>query len=202
MKTHLNSELKRCKWCSEDPRYRAYHDYEWGVFVKNDTILFEFILLEGAQAGLSWTTILYRREEYRLAFDQFDFEKIALYGDQKIEELMQNPGIIRNRAKIRSAIKNAQAFQKILQEFGSFINYTQTFFPEPLPLLRKANSLKDIPVENEISKKMSLDIKKRGFTFFGSVICYSHLQATGAINDHTQECFLYAENINKPLGNS
>ena len=191
MNNPLNSGLRRCSWCSEDPIYQAYHDQEWGLFVQDDKVLFEFILLEGAQAGLSWTTILFRRDHYRLAFDDYDYHKIALYGEEKVESLMQNPGIIRNRAKIKSTITNAQAFLKIQNEFGSFIQYTQQFFPEPLPFIRRAKKKSDIPVENEISQAMSKDMKKRGFKFFGSVICYAYLQATGAINDHTEDCFLF-----------
>lgn len=189
MKTHLDLSLPRCTWCTDDETYRAYHDYEWGELIQDDALLFEFVLLEGAQAGLNWLTILKRREAYRLAFDGFNPHIIAQYSEDKLEALMQDPGIIRNRAKIKSAVTNAKAFLNLVQDFGSFYTYTMRFFPGNKPLIQIPEKNSDIPVQNEISIAMSKDMKKRGFTFFGPVICYAHLQATGAINDHLKTCF-------------
>ncbi len=186
----IDLNLPRCTWCSQDETYIRYHDKEWGVQVKEDKPLFEFLTLEGAQAGLSWITILKRREAYRQAFANFDFEKVALFDEMDKIALINNPGIIRNKAKINSAVTNAQAFIKIKEEFDSFYNYTMHFFPNGEPIVNHFESHDQIPVETEISKAMSKDMKKRGFSFFGSVICYAHLQATGAVNDHIQTCFL------------
>ncbi len=186
----IDASLSRCTWCSNDPDYMAYHDKEWGVLVTEDRLLFEFLTLEGAQAGLSWITILKRRENYRKAFDGFDFVKISQYSALKMEELMNNPGIIRNKAKIRSAVNNAQCFIKVLEEFGGFFPYTMHFFSDNKPIINHPEYHTSIPVKSAISMAMSRDMKKRGFTFFGPVICYAHLQATGAINDHIKTCFL------------
>jgi len=185
----MEEGLTRCAWCTNNPVYTRYHDEEWGVLIEDDRQLFEFIVLEGAQAGLNWLTILLRREEYRMAFDQFDYEIIARYEEGKVQELMQNPGIIRHQAKIRSTITNARAFIEIQKEFGSFLNYTRSFFPDTFPIIQRPKDQKAMLTENGISKNMSRDMKKRGFKFFGSVICYAHLQATGAINDHFAYCF-------------
>ncbi len=183
-------ELPRCHWCVGNPLYQSYHDQEWGKLIEDDATLFEFLILEGAQAGLSWITILQRREFYREAFDQFDYKKIANYSDEKMAELMSNPGIIRNKAKILSSVQNAQAFIRVQEEYGSFFNFTRTFFPGEFPLINRPAEFKDIPVKSDISMNMSASMKKKGFSFFGPIICYAHLQATGAINDHVQSCYL------------
>lgn len=188
-------ETPRCHWCLGSPLYQAYHDQEWGQMVQDDATLFEFLILEGAQAGLSWITILQRREHYRQAFDHFDYEKIALYTDEKLNQLLLNPGIIRNKAKIRSSVQNAQAFIRVQAEHGSFFNFTRSFFPNEFPLVNRPLQFKDIPVQSEISIAMSAAMKKKGFSFFGPVICYAHLQATGAINDHIASCFLAPEPV-------
>lgn len=178
----------RCGWCTADPIYIKYHDKEWGQLVTEDQILFEFLTLESAQAGLSWLTILRKRENYRKAFHHFEVQKVANMTEQDIERLMQDKGIVRNRLKIKAAISNAQYFIQIQQEFGSFYNYTLAFFPERKPILNQFKSLKDVPVSSIESDAMSRDMKKRGFKFFGSVICYAHLQATGFVNDHLVDC--------------
>lgn len=183
---------KRCGWCGTDPLYVEYHDREWGKPVYDDRLLFEFIVLESAQAGLSWITILKKRENYRKAFDNFDPEKIAQYDEEKIEELMQNEGIIRNRRKIEAAIENAKAFLKIQEEFGSFAVYAWKFIGGK-PKRNSWMSLQQVPATSPESDAMSKDMKKRGFKFFGSTICYAHMQATGMINDHLVECFRYDE---------
>lgn len=186
----------RCFWANtDDLLYQAYHDQEWGVPVHDDCILFEFLLLEGAQAGLSWYTILRKRHNYRLAFDGFDPQKIAAYGDQKVEQLMANPGIIRNRLKINAAIRNAQAFLKVQQEFGSFNAYLWEFVGGK-PVINSWTTGHEIPAETDISRKMSKDLLKRGFRFVGPTICYAHMQAVGLVNDHTTDCFRYQEILN------
>lgn len=179
----------RCGWCTADPLYIKYHDEEWGKLITEDQILFEFLILESAQAGLSWLTILRKRENYRKAFHHFEVQKVANMTEQDVERLMQDKGIVRNRLKIKAAISNAQYFIQIQQEFGSFYNYTLSFFPEQKPILSQLKSLKDVPVSSIESDAMSRDMKKRGFKFFGSVICYAHLQATGFVNDHLVDCF-------------
>lgn len=178
----------RCGWCTADPLYIKYHDEEWGKLITEDQILFEFLILESAQAGLSWLTILRKRENYRKAFHHFEVQKVANMTEQDVERLMQDKGIVRNRLKIKAAISNAQYFIQIQQEFGSFYNYTLSFFPEQKPILSQLKSLKDVPVSSIESDAMSRDMKKRGFKFFGSVICYAHLQATGFVNDHLVDC--------------
>lgn len=180
----------RCKWCGTDPLYVEYHDQEWGVPVYDDQKLFEFLTLEGAQAGLSWITILKRREGYRRAFDHYDVAKIARYGQRKVNSLLKDTGIIRNRLKILSVISNAQAFLKIQKEFGSFSDY-QWQFVNGKPLQNARKSLKQIPAKTEISDLFSRDLKKRGFKFVGSTIMYAHMQAVGMVNDHTVDCFRY-----------
>jgi DNA-3-methyladenine glycosylase I len=182
----------RCAWCGEDPLYVAYHDQEWGEPVFDDGTLFEFLILETFQAGLSWITILRKRERFREAFDDFDYKKIASYDEGKYEELMSNPGIIRNRLKIRSAISNAVAFMKIQEEFGSFSDYIWAFVNHK-PIFNEWKSMKELPARTEVSDAISKDLKKRGFKFVGSTVVYAHMQATGMVNDHVVDCFRYAE---------
>ena len=181
---------KRCQWCGSDPLYVKYHDEEWGVPIFDDQKLFEFLVLEGAQAGLSWITILKRREGYRKAFANFEVEKVARFNRKKIESLLQDPGIIRNRLKVESAVKNAQAFIKVQEEFGSFSNY-QWLFVDGEPIANNRKKMKDIPAKTEISDQLSHDLKQRGFSFVGSTIIYAHMQAVGMVNDHVTECFRY-----------
>ncbi|MEM5775696.1 MAG: DNA-3-methyladenine glycosylase I [Anaerolineaceae bacterium] len=186
----------RCGWAQggtlPHDAMTAYHDQEWGVPVSDDRTLFEFLTLEGAQAGLSWATILNRRENYRRALDNFQPELIAQYGDEKAAELLQDAGIIRNRLKIRSVIRNAQAFLKIQREFGSFANYLWAFV-DGAPIQNHAQQMSDIPVKTPLAEKLSKDLIKRGFTFVGPTICYAFMQAVGLVNDHTADCFRYAE---------
>jgi DNA-3-methyladenine glycosylase I len=169
--------------------YIDYHDNEWGVEVHDDRKHFEFLILESAQAGLSWSTVLRKRENYREAFAKFEAAKVAEYTDEHVAALMDNKGIIRNRAKILAAINNAQQFLKVQQEFGSFDSYLRSFLPDRKPIVNSWTDLKDIPPRSELSDQISTDMKKRGFKFFGSTICYSHLQAVGLINDHADYCF-------------
>jgi len=183
---------KRCGWCEGNELYEAYHDNEWGVPVRDDKTLFEFLLLETFQAGLSWITILKKRENFREAFDDFDYEKIAHYSEEKIQELLQNAGIIRNKLKVRSAVTNAQSFIKIQQEFGSFSNYIWGFVNHE-PIQNKIENYKTAPANTEISDKLSKDLKKRGFKFVGSTVIYAHMQATGMVNDHEVSCFRHNE---------
>jgi len=180
--------LKRCSWCGSNEDYLRYHDTEWGKPTTDEKVLFEFLILEGAQAGLSWITILRRRTGYREAFADFSPQLVAGFNDEDISRLMQNNGIIRNRLKIKSAIKNASLFLSIEEEFGSFYTYILTFFPDQKPINNHPATTAEIPVTSPISDNLSKDMKKRGFTFFGSTICYSFLQATGFINDHTDHC--------------
>ena len=182
----------RCQWAGTDPLYVAYHDLEWGVPVHDDCTLFEFLVLEGAQAGLSWSTILKKRDAYRAAFDGFDPAIVAAYGDAKVAELLANPGIVRNRAKIASAIRNARAFLLVQQEFGSFDAYIWRFVGGRAKQ-NSWRSLSEIPASTPESEAMSKDLQKRGFNFIGPTICYAHMQATGMVNDHTVDCFRYAE---------
>jgi len=172
--------------------YVAYHDDEWGVPVHDDRLLFEFLILEGAQAGLSWITILKKREGYRKAFAGFDVEKVARFTEAKLEKLLLNPAIVRNRLKVKSSVTNAQAFLKVQEEFGSFDNYIWRFV-EGKPIVNRFKSMKDIPAKTDISDAMSKDLKQRGFKFVGSTICYAHMQATGMVNDHTMDCFRYTQ---------
>ena len=182
----------RCAWCTNDLLYIRYHDNEWGVPVHNDRRLFEFLVLEGAQAGLSWITILRKRAAYRKAFDNFDYNKVANYNERKIQALLKDEGIVRNRLKIRSAVQNANAFLKIRDEFGTFNKYIWEFV-DGKPIRNKWKSIKQIPARTELSDILSKDLKQRGFTFVGSTICYAHMQATGMVNDHTVDCFRYQE---------
>lgn len=184
------SDIVRCEWAGSDPRYIAYHDEEWGVPVHDDRTLFEFLILEGAQAGLSWSTILNKRHTYRLAFDQFAPEKVARYDEEKIAALLEDPGIVRNRLKINAAVKNARAFLDVQQAFGSFDAYIWQFVGGS-PRQNAWRSLSDVPAETAESQAMSRDLKKRGFTFVGPTICYAFMQATGMVNDHVVDCFRY-----------
>jgi len=179
---------QRCEWCGNDPLYIKYHDEEWGKPVHDDRIMFEFLILEGAQAGLSWITILRKREHYRKAFAGFDPKKVAKFTEADVERLMSDAGIIRNRLKIKAAISNAKLFLEIQKEFGSFCNYLWGFLPNGKPMMNHYDSSNDIPPTSVLSDKIAADMKKRGFKFFGSTICYSHLQATGLVNDHIDSC--------------
>ncbi len=180
----------RCPWAGDTPIYVKYHDEEWGVPVTDDKTLFEFIILEGAQAGLSWLTVLKKRENYRQLFDGFDVQKVARYSSKKIESLLLNPGIIRNRLKVESAVQNAKAFIKIQEEFGSFSDY-QWRFVDGKPIKNKFKSMKELPSSTKESDALSKDLKKRGFNFVGSTIIYAHMQAVGMVNDHLMSCFRY-----------
>ena len=182
----------RCGWCRDDPLYVEYHDNEWGVPVKNDATLFEFLILEGAQAGLSWITILRKREGYRALFDDFNAQKIARYSDRKLEKILEDPRIVRNRLKVFGARKNARAFLQVQEEFGSFSDYIWGFVDDK-PVQNRWETLKDIPATTPISDTISKDMKRRGFTFVGSTIIYAHMQATGMVNDHTLDCFRHKE---------
>jgi DNA-3-methyladenine glycosylase I len=182
--------MNRCDWSGTDPLYIQYHDEEWGVPVHDDRKLFEFLLLEGVQAGLSWLTVLRKRENYRAAFDGFDPEKIARYDDAKLSALMGNAGIIRNRLKINAAVTNAQAFLKVQEQFGSFDAYIWGFV-DGKPIINHFRTMSEIPASTPLSDAISKDLKKRGFTFVGSTICYAHMQATGMVNDHIVSCFRY-----------
>jgi DNA-3-methyladenine glycosylase I len=184
---------KRCQWVPVDnPLYVKYHDEEWGVPIHDDRLLFEFLVLEGMQAGLSWLTILRKRENFRTAFDHFDPQKIALYNEKKIEELMQNSGIIRNRLKIASAVQNAKTFLDVQAEFGSFDTFIWQFV-KGRPIVNQWNTLKEIPAKTPLSDAISKELKKKGFKFVGSTIIYAHMQATGMVNDHTVDCFRHIE---------
>lgn len=183
---------QRCGWCVGDTLYEAYHDEEWGLPVRDDATIFEFLILETFQAGLSWITVLKKRDNFRKAFDDFDYEKIAKYNQAKKDELLQNPGIIRNKLKIYATVTNAQAFLKIQQEFGTFSNYIWGFVGNK-PIKNKVKNYKEAPANTQISDKLSKDLKKRGFKFVGSTVVYAHMQATGMVNDHEVDCFRYNE---------
>ncbi len=185
-------EHQRCAWCGSDPLYVAYHDMEWGVPLHDDVKLFEFLILEGAQAGLSWLTILKKRENYREAFDGFDLHKIVQYDDAKIQELLQNRGIVRNRLKVASAVKNARAVLQIQEEFGSLDAFLWRYV-DGTPRQNAWTSLAEIPANTQESDAMSKDLKQRGCNFVGSTICYALMQAVGMVNDHTTDCFRYRE---------
>lgn len=182
----------RCSWAGNDPLYIAYHDKEWGSPIHDDRLLFEFLILEGAQAGLSWITILKKREAYRQAFDYFDYEKIARYTQDDVSVLLENAGIIRNRRKIESAIRNAAAFIKVREEFGSFDAYFWKFV-NGVPIKNEFSSMAEMPTETQLSQSISKDLKKRGFNFVGPTICYAYMQAVGMVNDHMTHCFRYKE---------
>jgi DNA-3-methyladenine glycosylase I len=181
-------EVKRCSWCLSSDLYKKYHDEEWGVPVYDDQKLFEFLILETFQAGLSWITILKKRENFRLAFDDFDYLKVAQYSEDKIQELLQDTGIIRNQLKIRAAVSNANAFMKIQDEFGSFSKYIWQF-TDGKPIKNNRKTLKEVPATTPLSDEISKDLKKRGFKFVGSTVVYAHMQATGMVDDHVEDCF-------------
>lgn len=185
-------EKIRCGWCKGDALYEAYHDQEWGVPVKDDDTLFEFLILETFQAGLSWITVLRKRENFRAAFDNFNYKMIALYQPSKIESLLQDSGIIRNRLKVKATISNAKAFIEIQKEYGSFSNYIWAFVNHK-PIKNSVKNYKDTPANNLLSATLSKDLKKRGFKFVGSTVIYAHMQATGMVNDHETSCFRYNE---------
>jgi len=185
-------EKIRCDWSTKDPLFIAYHDTEWGVPIHDEQQLFEFLILETFQAGLSWITVLRKRDNFRKAFDNFDYKKVALYGEDKIQDLLQDAGIIRNKLKVRAAISNANAFIEIQKEFGSFDKYIWGFVDgKPIQTNRKLMS--QITATTEISDKLSKDLKKRGFKFVGSTVIYAHMQATGMVNDHVESCFRFKE---------
>jgi DNA-3-methyladenine glycosylase I len=187
----MDESPKRCPW-PVDELYRAYHDTEWGVPLHEDRGLFEYLILEGAQAGLSWHIVLKKRENYRAAFDGFDAQKVARYTDAKIKKLLVNPGIIRNRLKIAAAVQNARAFLAVQEEFGSFDSYIWRFV-DGRPMIHFRRSMKEVPARTKESDAMSKDLKQRGFKFVGSTICYAHMQATGMVNDHLVSCFRHGE---------
>lgn len=184
--------MSRCAWAETDPLYIAYHDQEWGVPVHDDRLLFEFLVLEGAQAGLSWLTILRKREGYRQAFAQFDPVKVAAFGPDDVDRLLADPGIVRNRLKVKSAVSNARALLQVQEEFGSFADY-QWGFVDGRTIQNERRSLAEIPAKTEEAERMSKDMKRRGFRFVGPTILYAHMQATGMVNDHTVDCFRWAE---------
>jgi len=183
---------KSCSWPTDDALMIKYHDKEWGVPVHNDKKLFEFLLLEGMQAGLSWRTVLYKRENFRKAFDNFDFNKVAKYNKRKINSFLKNEGIIRNKLKVESAVTNAKSFLNVRKELGTFNKYIWSFV-NGKPIQNKFKSLKEIPASTELSDLISIDLKKRGFKFVGTTIIYAHMQATGMVNDHVVGCFRYKE---------
>ncbi len=186
------ADRQRCAWCGTDELYIRYHDEEWGVPVRDDRKLFEFVVLEGAQAGLSWITILRRRENYRAAFAGFDPEKIAGFGPDDVARLMNDAGIIRNKSKIESTVKNARAFLTVAEQFGSFDTYLWGFV-DGRPVLNRWEETSQVPTVTPLAETISKDMKRRGFSFFGPTICYAHMQATGMVNDHLKHCFRHAE---------
>jgi DNA-3-methyladenine glycosylase I len=187
----MKPEIIRCPWPSNDLAIR-YHDEEWGVPVHDDRVLFEYLILEGAQAGLSWQTVLNKRENYRAAFDNFDVEKIARYGDRKIQQLLANEGIIRNRLKIHATIRNAQSFLKVQEEFGSFDRFLWRFV-DGRPVVNRRQSMREVPARTAQSDALSKDLLKRGFKFVGTTICYANMQAVGMVNDHLVTCFRHKQ---------
>ena len=188
--------MKRCEWAGNTPLYNKYHDEEWGVPVHDDNKIFEFLILETFQAGLSWITILRKRENFRKAFDNFDYNKIAEYNEDKVNALLQDTGIIRNNLKIRATISNAKAFIKVQQDFDSFSKYIWGFVGGK-PIHNNFKKMSDIPAKTELSDKISKDLKKRGFKFVGSTVVYAHMQATGMVNDHVTDCFRYRKLMEK-----
>ena len=191
------TNLIRCAWAGDDPLYQHYHDEEWGVPTHDDRQLFEMLNLEGAQAGLSWITILRKRENYRAAFDNFDAATIVRYDDAKIAALLDNPGIVRNRLKINGVVKNARAFLAVQDEFGSFDAYIWRFV-DGAPIVNAWTSMGQLPALTDEATAMSKDLKKRGFTFVGPTICYAFMQACGLVNDHTTDCFRYGQLTSRP----
>nr|WP_191269368.1 DNA-3-methyladenine glycosylase I [Neobacillus kokaensis] len=190
--------VSRCGWVNQDPLYIDYHDHEWGVPVYDDRLLFEFLNLEGAQAGLSWYTILKKRENYQKAFDNFDAEKITAYDEHKMEELLHNEGIVRNKLKINAVVTNAKAYLKVVEEFGSFADYIWSFV-DGKPIQNHFKDLSEVPATTNISDRLSKDLKKRGFKFVGSTICYAFMQAVGMVNDHVETCFCYQRSRKKTM---
>jgi len=186
------TDKTRCSWAQGNEREKEYHDNEWGIPVHDDKILFEFLILEGAQAGLSWSTILNKREGYREALDDFDVQKISNYDESKISELLDNPGIVRNKLKVNSTITNARLFLEVQKEFGSFDKYIWQFVGGK-PIVNSWSAVSQVPVSTPESDAMSKDLKKRGFKFVGTTICYAYMQAMGMVNDHTQDCFRYGK---------
>ncbi len=182
----------RCEWCGDDPLYVDYHDTEWGVPAHDDRHLFEMLVLEGAQAGLSWSTILNKREAYRNAFDNFEPSRVARYTDKRVNRLLENPGIVRNRLKITSTVRNARAFLEVIEEFGSFDRYIWRFVGDT-PIENQWKHIKNLPASTLESKTMSKDLRRRGFNFVGPTICYAFMQAVGMVNDHVVGCFRYEE---------
>ena len=183
-----NTEVIRCGWVGNDPLYIKYHDDEWGTEVTDDKTLFEFLVLESAQAGLSWITILRKRKGYKKAFAGFDAEKVAKFTEKDVERLINDEGIVRNKLKVKATISNAQLFLDVQKEFGSFCNYMKSFLPEGKPIINHWKTLAEVPASTSLSDAISKDMKKRGFKFFGTTICYAHLQAVGYINDHLTDC--------------
>jgi DNA-3-methyladenine glycosylase I len=188
----MKSSLSRCGWCQGDALYEAYHDKEWGVPLYDDNALFEFLMLETFQAGLSWITILRKRENFRKAFDNFNYNRIANYSENKIIELLNDKGIIRNKLKIKATVTNAQAFLKVQNDFGSFSNYMWSF-TNGKPIINSYNDYREVPANTPLSDLISADLKKKGFKFVGSTVVYAHMQATGMVNDHEVSCFRYKE---------
>lgn len=188
------SEKVRCNWCEKDDLYRNYHDNEWGKPVYDDDKLFEFLILETFQAGVSWYMVLKKRENFRKAFLNFDCKTIALFGDYEVQELMKDSGIIRNKLKIKATISNAKAFIEVQKEFGSFSKYIWNFV-DGKPIDNKPKTLQDIPASTPLSQKISKDLKKRGFKFIGPTVAYAHMQATGMVNDHVEDCWIRKKNI-------
>lgn len=184
----MSDTTNRCPWCGNDPLYVKYHDTEWGKQVTDDRILFEFLILESAQAGLSWITILRKREGYRRLFAEFDPQKVALFTNEQMDSIVQDPAIIRHRGKVASAVSNAQIFLAIQKEFGSFYNYLYSFMPDQRPLRNNLATLKDAPTRTAQSDALSKDLKKRGIKFFGTTICYAFMQAVGMVDDHFNDC--------------
>lgn len=184
----------RCGWCTSDPEYIIYHDTEWGVPIKEDQAFFEMLVLESFQAGLSWITILKKRQNFKDAFDQFDYNKIVKYDQRKVEELMQDKGIVRNRMKIEATIKNANAFLSIQETHGSFSNFIWAFVDHK-PIINHFKKLDDVPAQTTISKAMAKSLKKNGFSFMGPITCYAFMQATGLVNDHVTDCFRHPDNL-------
>jgi len=184
--------IKRCTWCGSDPQYVAYHDEDWGVPVYDDRLLFEMLILEGAQAGLSWLTILKKRGNYQKAFHGFDAARVACYDQKEIDRLMHDAGIVRNRLKIEAAVKNARGFLQVREEFSSFSDYLWRYV-DGKQIVNEWKNLSDIPAHTKISNQLSKDLKKRGFNFIGPTICYAFMQSIGMVNDHTTDCFRYRE---------
>lgn len=193
-KLTILTSISRCGWCSSDPAYIHYHDTEWGVPHTTDSSLFELLVLESFQAGLSWITILKKRKNFHDAFDGFDYTKIANYKEEKVNELMQDAGIVRNRKKIEATIKNAKAFIDIRKSHGSFSSYIWSFVNHK-PILNQFKSLEEVPAQTSLSKEMAKSLKAHGFSFMGPVTCYAFMQATGMVNDHTTDCFKHPNNL-------